>query len=87
MNKFEHFAKTHKFAYYSGMTGYKKLEKIAPNLTARLGWASNYHYISNVMKHKGVIFDIGGALTNSYAKEVAMLNRAGYQHWLKLMIF
>ena len=81
---FKEFAETRELAYYSGMTGYKKLEKIAPNLTARLGWASNYHYISNVMKHKGAIVDIGGALTNSYGKEVAMLNRAGYQYWLIL---
>ena len=36
------------------------------------------------MKHKGVIADIGGALTGSYGKEVALLNRAGYQYRLML---
>ena len=82
--KFEIEATSRELAYYSGMKGYKKLAKIAPNLTARLGWASNYHYVSNVMKHNGVIVDFGGALTGSYAKEVALLNKYGYQY---LVIF
>ena len=61
-------------AYYSGLPGYNKFERIlGSNLASKLGWANNYHYINNVIKYGGNIYSVGGTWTGSYGKEVAMI--------------
>lgn len=38
-----------------------------------MGWANNYHFISNVMQRSGRIYNLGGAVTGCYAKELEMI--------------
>ena len=64
-------------AFYKGMPGYKIIEKISPKLAEKLGWMHNKAYIQGIMKFKGVIFDVGGELTGTYAKEYALVQ--GYE--------
>ena len=71
-------AKAEGLAYYEGMPGYSILSKFAPKLTAKLGWANNYHYIRNVMRYGGTIFNLGGSLTGSFAKEIALIMKYAY---------
>lgn len=39
----------------------------------QMGWANNYHFISNVMQRSGRIYNLGGAVTGCYAKELEMI--------------
>jgi hypothetical protein len=64
--QYDKFAKLNGYVYYSGMKGYKTIEKISPAAARKLGWANNYHYIKSVMRHGGKIYDLGGPLTGSY---------------------
>ena len=80
MGRFETAATEMGLAFYKGLPGYSVLSKIAPNLTSQLGWAHNYNFIYNVMKRGGTIYNLGGALTGSYAKEISLLWRFLYRH-------
>jgi hypothetical protein len=64
------------------MPGYTMIEKVlGKGLTGRLGWANNHHYISNVMKYGGKIYNLGGALTGSYGKEIALIGKYALLFW------
>ena len=39
----------------------------------QMGLANNYHFISNVMQRSGCIYNLGGAVTGCYAKELEMI--------------
>jgi len=73
MGEFEAAAASRNLAYYKGMPGYKTVAKISPGIASKLGWANNHHYISNVMKHGGMIYNLGGPATGSYGKELALI--------------
>lgn len=38
-----------------------------------MGLANNYHFINNVMQRSGRIYNLGGAVTGCYAKELEMI--------------
>lgn len=79
-DNFDKVAVSKGLSYYSGMPGYPIAKRVlGSNLANKLGWAHNYHYISNVMKFGGKIYDLGGALTGSYAKEVALIKKFMYK--------
>ncbi len=84
MGSFEAEATARGLAYYDGMPGYKALSRVTPKLTARLGWANNYHYVSNVMKHGGIIYNLGGPNTGSYGKELSLIAKYGYTFIINL---
>ena len=67
------YAKAHNLAHYEGMPGYNFVAKISQPIADRLGWANNYHFINSVMKHGGFIYNLGGSLTASYAKEIELI--------------
>ncbi len=75
MDKFKGAAAVRGLAYYDGMPGYKIIEKISPAAAKQLGWANNHRYISNVMKYSGKIYNLGGSLTGSYGKEIALIGK------------
>ncbi len=79
MGQFETEAMSRGLEYYKGMPGYSILSKVAPKLTAKLGWAHNYHYIRNVMKYNGMIYNLGGPKTGCYAKELDLIAKIGYK--------
>lgn len=63
-------------AFYDGMPGFEFIKgKTSVKTAEKLGWADNYHYISNVMKHGGTIYNLGGSLTGCYGKEIALIGR------------
>lgn len=39
----------------------------------QMGWSNNYHFINNVMQRSGRIYNLGGAVTGCYAKELEMI--------------
>lgn len=73
MEVFKDAAKARNLAFYGGMHGYDVIAKRFPSLAAKLGWANNYHFISNVMQRSGRIYNLGGAVTGCYAKELEMI--------------
>lgn len=72
-NRYIDYAKAHNLAHYEGMPGYNFVAKISQPIADRLGWANNYHFINSVMKHGGFIYNLGGSLTASYAKEIELI--------------
>jgi hypothetical protein len=62
-------------AFYNGMPGHKAIAKVSRNLADKLGWAHNHSYIRNVMKRGGIIYDLGGEKTRTYAKELKLLRK------------
>ena len=38
-----------------------------------MGLANNYHFINSVMQRSGRIYNLGGAVTGCYAKELEMI--------------
>ena len=77
---FKEIASLNGLAYYNGLPGYSKLSNIlGERLVSQLGWAHNYHYIFNVMKYGGRIYNLGGSLTDSYGKEIALLWKFFYR--------
>ena len=60
------------------MPGYTKIAKYSSSVANQLGLANNYHYISNVMKYGGVIYNLGGPLTGSYGKEIELITKYRY---------
>ena len=82
MGNFEQAAKSMNLSHYSGLRGYKLVEKIfGKNLATKIGWAHNKAFVKSVMKLGGIIVDVGGELSGAYAKEVALT--AGYQYLIK----
>lgn len=51
-------------------------------ITERRYSFDNYHYISNVMRRGGKIHSIGGELTGSYAKEIALIGDYSFLRWI-----
>lgn len=78
MGEFEKAAAARELAYYDGIPGYKIIEKISPAAAKQLGWANNHRYISNVMKYSGKIYNLGGPLTGSYGKEIALIGQYSF---------
>ena len=39
----------------------------------QMGLANNYHFINSVMQRSGCIYNLGGAVTGCYAKELEMI--------------
>lgn len=39
----------------------------------QMGLTNNYHFINNVMQRSGRIYNLGGAVTGCYAKELEMI--------------
>lgn len=85
MGKFEAEATARGLAYYDGLKGYKFIEKISPKIANQLGWANNYHYIKNVMKHGGKIYNLGGPKTGSYGKELKLLAKYAYEFVINIV--
>lgn len=78
MGEFEKAAAARELAYYDGIPGYKIIEKISPAAAKQLGWANNHRYISDVMKHSGKIYNLGGPLTGSYGKEITLFGQYSF---------
>ena len=71
--EFETAAMARNLAHYDGMPGYNAIKKISPCMAKRLGWADNYHYVNNVIKRGGSIYNLGGPATGSYGKELELI--------------
>lgn len=71
--EFEAATASKNLAYYKGMPGYKTIAKVSHGIASKLGWANHHHYISNVMKHGEIIYNLGGPATGSYGKELALI--------------
>lgn len=80
--EFEAAASSRGLNYYHGLPGYSKVASIFPSMASKLGWASNYRYVSNVMKYGGTIYNLGGPNTGSYAKELILIGN--YAKLIKL---
>ena len=76
--EFEKAAAVWELTYYDGMPGYKIIEKISPAAAKQLGWSNNHRYISNVMKYSRKIYNLGGPLTGSYGKEIALIGQYSF---------
>ena len=84
MGNFENAAISRGLGFYNGMPGYRVIAKIAPKFAARLGWAHNYHFIRNIMRYGGAIYNFGGPRTGSYAKELALIAKFAYEFFFNL---
>ena len=77
--QFEDVAKIAKTRRYSGLKEFNFIKKTFGTKAAeKVGWWQNKCVVKGVMALKGPIYDCGGALTGSYAKEVALTK--GYQY-------
>ena len=72
-------------AIYSGMPGFDLINKYSPTLANQLSWAHNYHYISNVMKYGGIIYNVVKPQTGFYGKELVLIARYGYLFFINLL--
>ncbi|MBR3918386.1 MAG: RHS repeat-associated core domain-containing protein [Clostridia bacterium] len=76
---FEDVAALANTRHYSGLTEFNLIKKVAGEKAAEtVGWWQNKCVVKAVMALKGAIYDCGGELTGSYAKEIALTK--GYQY-------
>ena len=82
---FEQIGQMTRTAHYSGPKSYGILSKVfGENFANKVGWIQNKSLVQGVMKFKGVIFDCGGELTGTYAKEVALTK--GYEYLVNIWL-
>ena len=84
--QFEKVAELAKTQHYSGLKEFNFIKKVAGQKAAEtVGWWQNKCVVKGVMALKGAIYDCGGALTGSYAKEVALTK--GYKYLYNVWLF